>query len=131
MKHLIHGIIAACALGTGHSAEAQSISGNELLETCSSDDDVYAGFCIGYILGAIEGESFGAFVVVNSLTPGLDTDDTNRTISSYLQHCTPSDASNQQLRDIMVKYLAEHPAQRHNSARGLILKALRDAFPCD
>lgn len=130
MRHFLLWLVVSVAfLSTGPS-EAQSIDGNELLETCTSTDPVFGGFCIGYILGAIEGESLGAFIVVGQTIPDLDVSDANEMISALLGHCTPSEATNKQLRDITVKHLKENPAERHNSARTQILEALRAAFPC-
>jgi hypothetical protein len=36
----------------------------------------------------------------------------------------------QQLRDIVVQYLYTHPADRHERANYLVVRALQAAFPC-
>lgn len=123
-------LCAALVLFSGHSANAQSISGNELQETCVSQDPVFGGFCIGYILGAIEGMSLGAYAVLGAAGEDETSEAINASISSFLGHCTPAEATNDQLRDVVVKYLHDNPETRHMSGRILILQAMQQAFPC-
>ncbi|MCA1338092.1 Rap1a/Tai family immunity protein [Pseudooceanicola marinus] len=113
-----------------HPSKAQQVSGNSLYSACRSESGVELGFCVGFVLGAIEGESFGAFIVIQRLMPGQTTDESNSAINAFLAHCIPSDATNEQLRDIVVRYLSDHPESRHFPARGLIWNALMEAFPC-
>jgi hypothetical protein len=44
--------------------------------------------------------------------------------------CVPDGVTGSQVNDVAMKYLAEHPQQRHFSAPSLIAKALSEAFPC-
>lgn len=112
-------------------ANAQQVSGNSVYEACRSDGSVQLGFGIGYILGVIEGESFGAFVVLKQGQPNLTAKEGNELINGFMGHCIPSDASNEQLRDIVLRYLADHPGERHHPARGLIWSSMKAAFQCD
>ncbi|MGR3702286.1 MAG: Rap1a/Tai family immunity protein [Paracoccaceae bacterium] len=113
-------------------AAAQQISGNALYDACKDvGDGVKLGFCIGYLIGATEGQSWGAFVVLNQLDPTDSTEEANSRINMFLSHCVPPDASNQQLRDVAMQYLEQNPAARHQPARGLIWQAYMNAFPCE
>ena len=48
------------------AAEAEVVSGNDLLAACRSDGDVQLGFCTGYMVGVIEGLRFGAVQVAGA-----------------------------------------------------------------
>lgn len=46
--------------------------------------------------------------------------------------CIPWSASNQQIRDVIVEYLNDHPTMRHRFAADLVESAMIDAFGrCD
>lgn len=111
-------------------AKAQQISGNSLYDACRNDDPAIAGFCIGYLIGLIEGRGIGAFQVLAQLQPGENAGQMNSLVNNFLGHCIPEDASNEQLRDVAVEYLRENPASRHETARLLIWQAYVEAFPC-
>ena len=46
--------------------------------------------------------------------------------------CVPAGVgvTSRQLRDAAVKYLEQHPANRHYAASSLVWSALKDAWPC-
>jgi hypothetical protein len=44
--------------------------------------------------------------------------------------CIPSEATLAQVRDVVIRYLQEHPEERHYAASSLSLRALVLAFPC-
>lgn len=111
-------------------SEAQQVSGNALYSACGSENAVELGFCLGFLLGAIEGESYGAFITLMRTEPETETSEMNRMINFFLGHCVPPDATNEQLRDVVLRYLGNHPEDRHFPARGLIWNALVEAFPC-
>ncbi|TCP38037.1 Rap1a/Tai family immunity protein [Rhodovulum marinum] len=115
---------------TASYAEAQQIDGNELLESCASSEGTMEGFCIGYIIGQIEGQRFGAFIITSRLGVAEDAPDTNGLLDSLIGYCVPYNASNAQLRDVVTKYLTDHPAVRHETARFSVWQALTQAFPC-
>ena len=110
---------------------AQQISGNELLETCTSDNQVLAGFCLGYIIGYSEGAPWGANVTLDNLDPDKSVKERNEQIGLFTGSCVPGEASNEQLRDVVLKHIIEHPETRHESARVLVWQAYIGAFPCD
>jgi hypothetical protein len=113
------------------AADAQTISGNSLYDTCTSENNVFAGFCIGYIIGLIEGKVLGGLLFTNAAGVELKAQDFNKVGNQLFQHCIPQDATNEQLRDVVVKYLRENPAARHESARFLASESFRGAFPCE
>jgi hypothetical protein len=50
-----------------------------------------------------------------------------------LQQCwyqTPEKGSLGQVVDVFIKYLREHPEQRHFTAHTLVLLSMTEAFPC-
>ena len=111
--------------------QAQQISGNELLETCTSDNQVLAGFCLGYIIGYSEGAPWGANVTLYNLDPAGSVSERNKQIGLFTGSCVPEEASNEQLRDVVLKHIIDHPEARHESARVLVWQAYIKAFPCD
>lgn len=127
-------LVASLALSMAvvQDAAAQQISGNDLYTACQEVDDmVKLGFCVGYLIGATEGQSWGAFLVLNQIAATDGAEEANERINFFLRHCVPADASNQQLRDVAMQYLEQNPASRHLPARGLIWQAYLEAFPCD
>ncbi|MTJ05053.1 MAG: hypothetical protein FH759_10230 [Sediminimonas qiaohouensis] len=117
-------------LGYATAPFAQQISGNELLETCTSDNQVLAGFCVGYIIGYSEGAPWGVALAADNMPAETGTPDVNTLVGKVTGSCVPADASNDQLRDVVIKYMQENPASRHESARALIWRAYAAAFPC-
>ena len=47
------------------------------------------------------------------------------------QHCFPTDVTRLQIRDVIVRYLQDHPEKRHTGAAGLARDALQEAWPCN
>ena len=89
-------------------------TGNELLDTCKSDDaDFSAGMCAGYISGVISGGRMQAFI--------------DKTKTPF---CTPDGVTNGQLYDVVKGYIKQHPEIRHYTGSVLIYIALRESFPC-
>lgn len=130
MRRALLPVVLLFAAVAATTSRAQQISGNELYRACQSDGAVLGGFCIGYLIGTIEGRSAGAFAVLKSSRPDLDPATGNEMINSILGHCIPQDATNEQLRDVAVKYMSSHPESRHIAARTLVWIAFREAFPC-
>lgn len=117
-------------LAVSTHATAQTTSGNILYESCTSDNQVMNGFCLGYLIGRDEGQFLGALLMSGSA--GIDTsaENFNSFANEIFQHCVPSEATNAQLRDVVVQYLRKNPESRHETARFLVLDAYREAFPC-
>lgn len=110
---------------------AQQVDGNELLETCDSSNQTMQGFCLGFIIGQVEGVPLGAALSFwQAVGDTTDTEATNRYIENVLHYCVPDNAGNRQLIDVVVAHLRENPEERHNPARMQIWNAFRAAFPC-
>lgn len=87
------------------SAHAGFWDGNELLNRLNSEETPRRLTALGYIMGV---------------------HDTMENIN----HCTSSNVTAGQLRDIVRNYLTNIPAERHYSADSIVLKSLEIAFPC-
>jgi len=119
MKHLcVAAIVTFTSLIPQEAFAAPT--GNRLYEQCTSDqrsatywyDDAA---CTAYIQGFIEGATS-----FQELWPA----ETPKAI------CLPATVTAGQMRDVVVKYLAEHPERRHLSAMASITSAAMRAFPC-
>jgi hypothetical protein len=124
------------ALWLASAATAEPITGNMLLEACATENDAtQQGFCIGYLIGVVEGLRYGASVPLFAITP-LDSANPNqfKEIASmadgFLGFCAPPEAQYSQHHEIVINYLSAHPETRHESARTQIQLALQEAFPC-
>jgi Rap1a immunity proteins len=131
MRHYLSAGNLALVLLLSGPASAQTVDGNSLLEACNAPlEQGLAGFCIGYILGSWEGMNWGGFKVWKSAKPEASTDELNSFIQFSLDVCAPAEVQNSQIKDVVTKYLVDHPEVRHEGARGLINVALTSAFPC-
>ncbi|MEA9426253.1 Rap1a/Tai family immunity protein [Aeromonas caviae] len=80
--------------------------GNALFNACSNGDGYFKeGQCLGYVTGVFDSYE-----------------------DTYI--CAPNHVTAGQAKDIVVKYLAEHPGKRHEPAAFLVGLALMDVFPC-
>lgn len=90
-------------------------TGNGFLQTCSgtlADENAFRlGICFGWLSG---------FVDRDRLAAGIET----RRI------CQPAKSTNGQLMDVVLKYLRDHPSERHLPISILAYSALIEAFPC-
>jgi hypothetical protein len=86
------------------SVSAQAMDGNSLWQKCLPVDS--QGFCLGYVRGVAE------------------------TLMPLVRICIPGNVTIGQLRDVALKYLQEHPEQRHKHATSLLLSAFNGAWPC-
>lgn len=112
-------------------AIGEVVTGNALFEACENTNVSAAqGFCLGYIVGSMEGLRYGTslpFVAAGNLA---DNSELNTTVEVFLGMCPASEVEYGQHRDLVVKYLKANPEIRHQSARALILEAGQKAFPC-
>lgn len=88
------------------------------------------GFCIGYLIGQIEGQFLGALLLTTRTGMDLETSEFNDFANNVFNHCITENASNEQLMDVVVKYMRENPEIRHETARFLVWQAYQEAFPC-
>ena len=121
------------AIVVAQFADAVNImSGNDLYSACSqgakldtanraemtrnevADAEANKDWCTAYIQGAQQ-------------TIALVRFDTSKV---YASSCPENSVTNQQAQDVIIKYLRDHPENRHLPAPSLIALALHDAFPC-
>ena len=90
------------------------LDGNGLLRFCSSELSSELSFCIGYIEGIRDGLVFGTI---------------GRKGKPFF--AIPDKVTSEQLKDVVVKSLKEHPETRHKPAGMLTIFALEEAFPSE
>jgi|SRR5262245_1419654 len=90
-------------------AEANFISGNSLLDACEKTDAASSAFCMGTILAYYD--------MLYEMQYYCEDESRNRTAG--------------QLRDVVVKYLREHPVGRDIRASALSFFAITEAFDCN
>lgn len=109
-------ILAALALAQAAQpapAPAQSsfyIDGNRLYEMCAGQPDPA---CTLYIVGAVD-----AFGTVSEILGGGRL------------FCVPPGVVSGQLADVLRRHMRENPETRHHAASVLVIRSLREAFPC-
>jgi hypothetical protein len=86
-------------------------SGNDLYRRCQSNDYYEQGMCLGLVIGAIDEWQ-------------------NWREGAHLPPCVPSTVETGQLRDVVVKYLEDHPKLRDQSAWALVVQATVRAWNC-
>lgn len=82
-------------------------TGNSLLRECQNRTLEPA--CVGYLDGVT---------------------DTDAALGRPVSVCLPQAVERGQVRDVVVKWLLDHPEQRHQYAPDLVIKALSSVFPC-
>ena len=87
------------------------VNGNDLYAYCTASDNSKRGICLGYVEGMAD--SIGLM----------------QTASAAAVFCIPPVLASQ-ARDVVVKYLQDNPAHRHEAGATLVMEALHDAWPC-
>jgi len=100
-------VVAASTLANS----AHAMDGNELYGLCRSSASLEQGMCLGYAVA-----SYGALM-----------DDPKY---NGAQICPPAKIARGQIRDVVLKRMQDHPEERHLSARVVIFRALKNAWPC-
>lgn len=104
-SRLILALSVSLASGNACAEVAGFNTGNDLHPYCTGESGrVGEAWCLGYVEGVFD------------------------LIAPYL--CPGGRVSNHQVRDVVKKHLSDHPADRHRPAAELVVKALREAFPC-
>ena len=87
-------------------------NGNRLLEWCESSESL----ALAYVTGAYDAAQYmSVFVGSEAYAPTI---------------CTPAGSQNTQYRDIVCRYVDDHPEARTSSATSLVVMALQEAWPC-
>jgi Rap1a immunity proteins len=113
-------------------------TGNALHEWCNSTESAFQALCTVYIEASVRGQQTGATIaglVYFNLVAMEISDEKfgvlkSMTIGRALDYCVPTEATGNQLDDVVKKYLFDHPELRHEAGDSLIYRALRDGFPC-
>lgn len=104
MKLSIALVAGIAALPT--TAHAEWMDGNELHETCTTPAPLDRAMCLSYIIGVLDGLRYLPLPLV-----------------------TPKGATAGQVRDVVAKYLTDHPETRDQQARIIVKAAVVDAWP--
>lgn len=107
---------ALCVAEPSLAADPPAVStGNELLVTCTDrEDDARFWTCYGFLTGVLDGMMVAQVIHPQAKAP----------------YCTPVNATNGQIKDVVVQHLRTDPAHRHLDASILVVGALAKAFPC-
>jgi hypothetical protein len=109
-------VLALASTVSPMPARAGFKTGNDLLRECEAGEGrgssmLMWGTCAGYVIGAADAIGFWT-AVENG------------------ESCIPASSQAGQLKDIVVKYLRDHPETRHFEAYALVYVALGQAFNC-
>lgn len=132
MRNLATSMVACWTVLVATMASAGNLSGNEMLEACEApDESVMSGFCLGYVIGVVEGMKWGAALPIYAARKGdISIDDANDFANRLTRFCAPDSVTYGQYVDVFLKHLRQNPEVRHESARTLAQDAFSEAFPC-
>jgi hypothetical protein len=108
MKMLLSVLMLAASIGQTN-AQDYFVDGNKLLEWCAGQPGPDQLSCMAYVAGV------------------SDTWDTAAKASNS-KSCTPATAPLKQVADVVLKYLNQHPEERHLPASALVLVAINGAW---
>lgn len=123
-------LVVATSVLVTYSAHA--LKGNDLLTSCQeglkfadghlrNTDIVQAEKCFAYLEGFMSGVNLATAVISGNYND----------YAKNMAYCVPDGATTAQGVRIIVKYLRENPAELHLNAEVLLMKALRQSFPCE
>lgn len=92
---------AALSVLISGSVQARLTTGADLMQHCITAPD---NFCAGYIGGVID--------------------------TSHALFCFPADINKRDIINITIMYLRDHPEKLELYAPNLVIRAMREAFPC-
>jgi|JI10StandDraft_1071094.scaffolds.fasta_scaffold170890_2 hypothetical protein len=103
-------------------AAKDTSTGNGLLSLCTNKADY--GDCLSFVDGLTRGALLIQSHYANKSVP-LENE-----TSSPAFICGPDNSTLGQVTDVIIKFLQDHPSDRHLDAVPLSLRALREAWPC-
>ncbi len=96
------------------------LTGNDLLKICQQETKGDTAYCMGFILGVTDVLGDASFTFIHS---------EKATVESMVRTpCFPKETTPEQLRDVVVKFLVDHPAVRHQPAESLVYRSFE--FSC-
>ena len=105
-------LVLMILLGSPARAGVSFYDGNKLLTICNDTEGVLnLGICLGYVEAV------------------SDVLDSGAAISGW-KACSPENVTAGQVKDIVTRFLVNHPEKRHYAAHTLVARALSEAFPC-
>ena len=126
MRQYVLLAIALSCLVLGGEGRADFYDGKMLLQDCQGGDDQqetqnFAGLsqwgtCVGYIAAVVDSMS-NAFLTSGSV--------------NAQQLCVSEHVQLSQLKDIVRRWLSDHPEERHLAASLLVFQVLKEKFPCN
>lgn len=115
--------------GTPHAQTGRAVSpksdsfnfksGNDLLHDCEQPEMSSAGVCIGYILG-----------VLDMISTEQDSSRAEERLSKDGDVCLPPTIDGWKVRDVVKKYLVDHPEARNLHASRLVWMAVVKVWGC-
>lgn len=124
MRALVLILLAGVAIcGAAQAQRFSPISGAKLVEICSARDKASVEACTAYIDGVSDSVAFYQTIRPRdgSKGPALPTD-------AYI--CVPTGTTGVQQREAVIAWSKRHPDDMRRQATGVVLRALRDTFPC-
>jgi hypothetical protein len=106
---IVLGLIATPVVAPAETEIAHFVSGNELLQSCTSGEMTDQLLCTGYLQGAAD--------MLNAVRTSLGD-----------ENCVKPPIIEQQLQAVVVKYLSQYPGSRPISAGQVSFTALVQAF---
>ncbi|MGR9168851.1 Rap1a/Tai family immunity protein [Rhizobium sp. KDH_Rht_773_N] len=119
-------ILALTLFAMASTAQASFQTGNKLRELCQGDREAV----LGYVTGVIDKSGYDllALEALNNVPAGdISTFSRKYRMDGFI--CYPVGMVLRQARDIVCKYLVDHPENRQKGAEGLVQAALYDAWP--
>ncbi len=106
MKRILVFLIILVAFDTS-KASSSDITGNPVFELCKEDVFTCGIFAVGFQSGVYVGETYPSAI------------------------CIPDTTTLGQLGEVLVKYMEEHPAERHKPIGAIASSAFLIAFRCN
>jgi hypothetical protein len=107
MTRLAAAALALLCVGTAHAQRVSNVRGTTLMKACTGTSDAQ---CDAYVDGFSDAISAG----------GKD----------HALACIPIAATGTELRDVLVKFMKDHPEDQHLKASTLASRAFAKAYPC-
>ena len=84
-----------------------------------------------YVIGLSQGVGAQAVMIAAQMKPEANAETVIDFARNITPFCTPDNSNYRQMVDVVSSFLTNRPEQRHEDASVLVIKALREAFPCN